>query len=231
MSRLLVRFGRGFHMQDHMVFGLVWGVGRDWFGRVGTDHNYSTMTAPAKYIAHMPGAGGNLLTRVFSQSHSATLIESAQYPAGLATGQRHPIKTSWREFEQRWRPQGRAHGYTHGHAVRPPHSPWLRVTVTTREEWDWACANALWKNSTLAPRYLASDPDLPAAHHVPLRDLWAWDTLAAALAHAQTNPVNTHQRSLWRQWQSTWCPTPGQLPALHRKSAAMNEHLRPTYCQ
>ena len=25
-----VRFGRGFHMQDHMVFGLVWGVGKHW---------------------------------------------------------------------------------------------------------------------------------------------------------------------------------------------------------
>ena len=25
-----VRFGRGFHMQDHMVFGLVSPVGRDW---------------------------------------------------------------------------------------------------------------------------------------------------------------------------------------------------------
>ena len=25
-----VRFGRGFHMQDHMVFGLVSTVGNDW---------------------------------------------------------------------------------------------------------------------------------------------------------------------------------------------------------
>ena len=30
ISILSVRIGRGFHMQDHMVFGLVWGVGRDW---------------------------------------------------------------------------------------------------------------------------------------------------------------------------------------------------------
>ena len=29
-ARILVRFGRGFHMQEHMVFGLVWGVGNDW---------------------------------------------------------------------------------------------------------------------------------------------------------------------------------------------------------
>ena len=29
-ARILVRVGRGFHMQDHMVFGLVWGVGNDW---------------------------------------------------------------------------------------------------------------------------------------------------------------------------------------------------------
>ena len=26
-ARILVRFGRALHMQDHMVFGLVWGVG------------------------------------------------------------------------------------------------------------------------------------------------------------------------------------------------------------
>jgi hypothetical protein len=25
-----VRFGRGFHMQEHLVFGLVWGVGKHW---------------------------------------------------------------------------------------------------------------------------------------------------------------------------------------------------------
>jgi hypothetical protein len=29
-AQILVRFGRALHMQDHLVFGLVWGVGRDW---------------------------------------------------------------------------------------------------------------------------------------------------------------------------------------------------------
>ena len=27
---ILVRVGRGFHMQEHLDFGLVWGVGNDW---------------------------------------------------------------------------------------------------------------------------------------------------------------------------------------------------------
>ena len=54
---------------------------------------------------------------------------------------------------------------------------------------------------------------------------------ALPLARTQTNPVNAHQRSLWQQWQGTWCPTPEQLPALHRRSAAMNEHLRPRHCR
>ena len=29
-ARILVRVGRGFHMQDHMVFGLVSTVGKHW---------------------------------------------------------------------------------------------------------------------------------------------------------------------------------------------------------
>ena len=216
-------------MQEHLVFGLVSGRGNDWFGRVGTDHNYSTMTAPVKDIVHMPGAGGNFLTRLFAQGHSATPIESAQYPEEFARGRRHPINNLWIdfEFEQRWR--CRDHGYIHGHAVPAGHSPWLQVTVTTRAEWDWACANALWKNSGVERRYLA--PRLGAEHHVPLSDLWTWDTMAATVARTQTDPVNTHQRSLWQQWQGTWCPTPEQLPALHRRSATMHEHLRPRHCR
>jgi len=185
-----------------------------------------------KVIAHMPGAGGNFLTRVFAQSHSATLIVPAQYPAEYATGRRYPARSDWLKFEQQWNQYCKCcQNYRHGHPVHTRGSPWLRVTVTTRAEWDWACANALWKNSTVEGQYLASDPDLPAEHHIPLRTLWTWDALAPALARIQTEPVNTHQHTLWQQWHGTWCPTPEQLPALHRRSATMNEHLRPRYCQ
>jgi hypothetical protein len=181
----------------------------------------------AKMIAHMPGAGGNFLTRVFAQSHSPALIDSAQYPAEYHTGQRHPIRSNWLKFERQWNCQN--YGYIYGHLVLPQHSPWLRVTVTTRTEWDWACANALWKNSAVESPYLTSDPDLPAEHHIPLRTLWTWDALAPALARIQTEPVNTHQRTLHDQWCGTHCPHPDskrwQRICEHRWG-----HLRPEYC-
>lgn len=186
-----------------------------------------------KEIAHMPGAGGNFLTRVFAQSHSATPIVPAQYPAEYATGRRypHPTRWNWLSFERQWDKERQHHGYRHGHPVDPQHSPWLRVTVTTRAEWDWACVNALWKSSVQARHFLASDPDLPAEHYIPLRALWTWAALAPVLAHIQTRPVNAHQHTLWQQWQGTWCPSPEQLPALHQRSVDINEHLRPQYCQ
>ena len=180
----------------------------------------------------MPGAGGNFLARVCEQSHyPAQIIHEAQYiaqyiEASPRAGSGPKRYHNWINFEERWRPTR----YSHGHSVHPRRLPWLRVTVTTPAEWHWACANALWKQSVVASHNLASDPNLPAEHHIPLSDLWTWDSISAALAHLQAEPVNAHQRTLYDQWCGTHCPYTDS-----KQWQRICEHqwgdLQPEYCR
>jgi len=175
-----------------------------------------------KFIAHMPGAGGNFLCRVLAQGHQPQrFMHEAGYGVAEQSGK---VKLwHWRAFEHAWS----SPPYKHGHRCG---NMWLRITVTTPEEWCWAWANALWKDSYLYDHNLASDPDLAAQHHIRLSDMWDWHTLAPELARIQTEPVNTHQRSLWQQWRGTHCPHPysrsWQQICEHRWG-----HLRPRGCR
>ena len=153
-----------------------------------------------RIIAHMPGAAGNFMTRVLTQAHTpAVAIREAGYHDLRA--RRGPLHRDWPQFENRWRSE------LYGNSHRTDHA-WLRITVTTPREWQWAQANALWKNSELRGYHTASDPDLPADHHVSLETLWHWPSLARTLTSLQHLPVNPHQHLLWRQWRDTWCPNP-----------------------
>jgi len=155
----------------------------------------------ALYIAHMPGAGGNFLTRILAQAHSAVPLAPALYPVGWCQ-HRMPHKHDWTQFERVW--NNHSTRYQHGHSVAPA---WLRVTVTTASEWRWSCANALWKNSTITAEYAsASAPDRPAEHHLPLGALWSWDSLCERLKDLQTTPVSELQRAIWQGWRASWCP-------------------------
>jgi hypothetical protein len=156
-------------------------------------------TMALKMIAHMPGAGGNFLTRVLEQSLDEHPIVGAQYHQEGRT----PRMLSWPFWEMEWVNRPDPRHYHHNHDTEPC---WLRITVTDQAEWDWACANALWKNSDLQGQSLASDPRLPAKHLVSLRCLWSWDELSKQLAGIQSRPINQHQHSLWQQWNRTWCP-------------------------
>ena len=161
----------------------------------------TAMTTTSK-IAHMPGAGGNFMVRVLEQGHHSELIPEAQYPEQLHG--RRPTEHDWVAMERPWTLSPH---YEHHHT--DPH-PWLRITVTTRQEWDWATANALWKNSepetATDPYYQGSSPLLPAEHRIALASLWHWRTLAPELERLQRHPTNTHQQILHQQWRLTWCP-------------------------
>lgn len=176
-------------------------------------------------IAHMPGAAGNFLTRILAQGHHSDPIEQAQYPERFHSRNRHPLKADWLAMEREWQEHHRT--YQHSHDREPV---WLRITVVDREEWLWACSNARWKNSTVETQFLASDPRLPAQHHIRLRSLWQWPTLSAELAHLQENPINTHQHSLWQQWRETWCPHTDQT-RWRDHCESLWGHLTPSYIQ
>ena len=173
----------------------------------------------------MPGAGGNFMTRVLEQSLCQHPIVGAQYRREHQAENRTPRVLNWTLGEREWDNRPEPRHYHHNHRDR---SPWLRITVTDQAEWEWACANALWKNSTLQGRWLASDPGLPAEHRVSLRCLWSWQELSTQLAGIQSNPVNQHQHSLWQQWNKTWCPYAHDT----RWRSICDKrwgHLRPTY--
>ena len=149
----------------------------------------------------MPGAGGNFMVRVLSQGDHDTLIEQAQYPEHLHS--RRPTEHDWVESERPWIETDH---YEHNHWEE---RPWLRITVSTQQEWLWSCANALWKNSGPGRDpdfFAASTPGLPAEQHITLESLWHWHTLAPELERLQRHATNTHQRLLHEQWRLTWCP-------------------------
>lgn len=161
--------------------------------------NTLTMTdTHRRIIAHMPGAAGNFMTRILTQAHRPDQARPEMgYPEHKA--RRGPMHQDWLKFEDQWESEL----YRNDHSREPA---WLRITVISAEEWQWARANALWKNSDLTGYHTASDPDLPAEHHIRLETLWTWPSLAEALEPLQHLPVNTHQHLLWRQWRDTWCP-------------------------
>ena len=152
----------------------------------------------------MPGAGGNFMVRVLEQGHHEELITQAQYPEQLHGDRRRPTQHNWLHTERPWM---QTDHYEHNHM---DNRPWLRITVTTAQEWHWSCANALWKNSqpdaATGPQFQASTPDLPATHHITLESLWHWHTLEPQLESLQGHAANPHQRLLHEQWRLTWCP-------------------------
>jgi hypothetical protein len=174
-----------------------------------------------KIIAHMPGAAGNFMTRLLEQSHTPQHpITEAAY--GDDHPWRGPLHGDWTRFEDQWQSERYRNHHARDHA-------WLRITVASAEEWQWAQANALWKNSDLEGYHTASDPDLPAEHHLPLRHLWSWPELEQALHGLQQAPVNTHQHRLWRQWRDTWCPHT-HTARWQRLCDRRWRHLRPDRC-
>ena len=186
----------------------------------------NTHTMEPKIIAHMPGAGGNFLCRVLEQGRqSGRFMHEAAYDHDPRTRARHTQSLEeWVDFELTWR----SPRYSQGHYRTPA---WLRITVETPKEWDWSCANALWKNSHLGENScLASDPALSAQHHIRLRDLWTWPTLASELERIQGSAANTNQRIMWQQWCSTHCPDP-YSPTWQRISESRWGHLRPEWCR
>ena len=175
------------------------------------------------HITHIPGAGGNFMMRLLHQAHTAHhLIPELAYPPRVLTG---PLRRNWIiDFEWQWE----SNLYWHTHTDQPA---WLRITVTTEQEWQWALANALWKNSPLdAFNSQASDPSLPSDHQIPLSSLWQWPRLAQELSRIQTAPVNPHQHELWQQWKLTWCPHT-HSKRWQRLCDTKWGHLRPAYIQ
>jgi len=146
----------------------------------------------------MPGAGGNFMARLLQQAHEPQhQIPGTRYPDHVI--QRGRLHRDWVQFEEQW--EGDL--YRNSHTREPA---WLRITVSDLAEWQWARANALWKNSEPGGFHTASDPGLPAEHTISLMTLWQWQSLEPALERLQSQPVNPHQRSLWQQWSRTWCP-------------------------
>lgn len=154
-----------------------------------------------KIIAAMPGAGAVFLSKLMEQSHLDVFLEDAYTPTDRAD-RRTPINNNWITKEITWvaRPNAR---YNCQHILT---KSWLRITVLTHEEWEWACSNALWKNSKIEKENLASNPALPADNYISLQALWSWHSLEKILPQLQSTPVNKHQQRLWELWRETWSP-------------------------
>ena len=155
-------------------------------------------------IAHMPGAGGTALLRLLSPDPGLL----APYPPPHPTqGYRH----SWLPFENpvaRGTQQGHPRDRVDAQHTREP--AWLRITVTSREEWWWCCGNALWKGSHIHAGQLASDPALQSRIQLPLRIMWDWQLLwpllrplLGLLKHPE---LEERRHQDWRDWRGTWCP-------------------------
>ena len=183
----------------------------------------------SRFIAHMPGAAGNFLTRLCEQSEQGTLLTAALYPPEYWSTQRrpHPSRHNWRAMEDRWQQRPHPRRYAHGHeALR---RVWLRVTVTSHEEWGWALSNALWKDSFVTAKFVAaSDPGAPAQHHLPLRSTWHWPSLERALAALGLAP-GAHHRTLWHSWLRTWCPEHLHGDPRWLRLMRSHDHARPTW--
>ena len=182
-----------------------------------------------RFIAHMPGAAGNFLSRICEQSDRDCLFERALYPPEYWADHRrpHPTRLNWQAMERRWHQRPEPRRYDHGHPA--PDSVWLRVTVTDPAEWDWAVANALWKTSSIRDQFIpASDPSAPALHHIALRSTWSWPSLASALDRigVATNP---HCETLWQSWHHTWCPTRVREQSKWRRIIRSYDPVRPDW--
>ncbi len=177
----------------------------------------------------MPGAGGNFFCRMLNfhpeinwhedciNSTYQQKYEILNYQAVI--NRRTPLESNWTEFEGKYGFQGhwpesksdipnRIY-YSHENTRCD-----IRLTNHSKEEWDWARRQLLWKNSTFCMSWMKTG--LVDKHEVgvPLRNLWDFKKLCSSLkdveSHMQvvasTEECMGWREKMWNEWKMTWAP-------------------------
>ena len=176
----------------------------------------------------MPGAGGNFLSRCLNLhleidcfkkcvgKNYQEKYEVLSYKTVLK--RKNPMIQNWIEFEVgdgmiKHSPINEAKNIIIASHDKKKECD-IRITNYTKEEFDWARYQGLFKNTVFCLSWLKTGQVVDQKISVPCKNLWDFDLLSSSLVDieqyigVEENNIECRswQKKLWEEWKLTWAP-------------------------
>ena len=178
-------------------------------------------------LAYMPGAGGNFLSRCLNLHPEINYLikcvgknyhekyEILNYQQ--VQNRKNPKTQNWQTFEHSEELARNDFSNKIKNVINSSHlvnECDIRVTNYSKEEFDWARYQALYKNAVFCLSWLKSGQLTDQKVSVPCKNLWDFNLLSESLIEIEEyvrvekniNECRVWQKKLWEEWRLTWAP-------------------------
>lgn len=179
-------------------------------------------------LAYMPGAGGNFLSRCLNfhpeiNYYSVCVNKNYQQKYEILNykniqNRKNPKTHDWQIFEHKEKlVRDDPNNSNIKNIINSSHIDYdcdIRITNYSKEEFDWARHQALYKNAVFCLSWLKSGQLNNQKVSVPCKNLWDFQLLSESLTNIETyiaveknnSECRRWQKTLWKEWKLTWAP-------------------------